>query len=224
VAVVADPVFDAADPRVAPPRPARPGAYPRLPSTGEEAKAILALAPPAGSLRALGFEASRETVLSGRLGRYRIVHFATHAVPDPDHPELYGIVLSRVDVQGRPRDGGGILRAHEIYQLHLPAELVVLSACQTALGRELRGEGLVGLTRGFQYAGARRVLVSLWQVEDEPTAELMRRFYQGLLARYLPPSAARREAQLAILHLKGWESPYYWAGFVLQGDRAGANP
>jgi CHAT domain-containing protein len=217
VAVVADPVFDAADPRLGFQTQAVPaGLYPRLPFSRQEAEAILALAPPAGRFGALDFAASRETVLSGELARYRIVHFATHAVLDTDHPELSGVVLSRVDAQGRPRDG--YLRAHEIYQLHLPAELVVLSACQTALGRELRGEGLVGLTRGFQYAGARRILVSLWPVEDRATAELMRRFYRGLLVERLPPAAALRAAQLAVAHLKGWETPYYWAGFVLEGD------
>jgi len=218
VAVVADPVFGAADPRVAtPPTPAPAAPFARLRYSGDEAREILALAPPPAGWSAQGFAASRETVLSGRLARYRILHFATHALPDSEHPELYEIVLSLVDPQGRPRDG--YLRAHEIYQLHLPAELVVLSACQTALGREVRGEGLIGLTRGFQYAGARRVLVSLWQVDDQATAELMRRFYQGLLgSQRLSPAAALRQAQLAILHLKGWDSPYYWAGFVLQGD------
>jgi len=224
LAVLADPVFDAADPRVvAAPDAGRrggegPGALPRfrrLPHAAAEARAILALAPP-DSLAALGFAASRETVESGALSRYRILHFATHGVLDAAHPDLSGVVLSQVDRQGRPQDG--LLRMHEIYGLTLPADLVVLSACQTALGREVRGEGLVGLTRAFFYAGARRVLVSLWPVEDEATAELMRRFYRGLLAENLRPAAALHAAQASLRRERGWEAPYYWAGFVLQGD------
>jgi CHAT domain-containing protein len=135
---------------------------------------------------------------------------------DAVHPEQSGIVLSGVDAQGRPRDG--LLRTPEIYRLHLPAELVVLSACRTALGPEIRGEGLVGLPHGFLTAGARSVLVSLWEVEDRATAELMRRFYRGLLREQLPPAAALRAAQTALRREPGWDSPYFWAGFVLQGD------
>jgi CHAT domain-containing protein len=167
-------------------------------------------------LGALGLDANRETVLSGRLARYRVVHFATHGVLDAAHPELSGIVLSQVDSRGRPREG--FVRAHEIYRLSLPADLVVLSACSTALGREIHGEGLVGLTRGFQYAGARAVLVSLWEVEDRATAELMRLFYRELLQRGRTPAAALRAAQTALRRKPGWRAPYYWAGFVLQGD------
>ncbi|HVS00537.1 MAG TPA: CHAT domain-containing tetratricopeptide repeat protein [Thermoanaerobaculia bacterium] len=196
VAVVADPVFDAADPRFA-----------RLPFSRREAEAILALAPPDRRLRALGVQASRKTVLGGALGRYRIVHFATHGVFDAARPELSGIALH-----------DGFLRVDEIYRLRLPADLVVLSACQTALGREIRGEGLVGITRGFLYAGARALVVSLWEVEDEATAELMRRFYEEMLVRGRPPAAALRTAQDALRRQPGRSAPYYWAGFVLQGD------
>ena len=105
-----------------------------------------------------------------------------------------------------------------IYNLRLSADLVVLSACQTALGKEVAGEGLVGLTRGFMYAGARRVIASLWQVSDVATAELMKRFYDGLLQRQLPAAAALRRAQMEMARDPRWASPYYWAGFVLQGD------
>ncbi len=125
-------------------------------------------------------------------------------------------MLSMVDPQGRPRDG--FLRLDDIYRLNLPADLVVLSACRTALGREIRGEGMVGLTRGFFSAGARQVLVSLWPVEDRATAELMRRFYLAMLGRGRPPAAALREAQTAMWRDEGWRSAYYWAGFSLQGD------
>ncbi|MGH9855441.1 MAG: CHAT domain-containing protein, partial [Blastocatellia bacterium] len=126
------------------------------------------------------------------------------------------IVLSLVDQQGRPQDG--FLRLHDIYNLNLPAELVVLSACDSALGREIKGEGLVGLTRGFMYAGAARVAASLWKVDDEATAELMAQFYQRMLNDRMSPAAALREAQIAIWRQPRWNAPYYWAAFVMQGE------
>jgi CHAT domain-containing protein len=150
------------------------------------------------------------------MGQYRILHFATHGLVNSVHPELSGLVFSTVDQNGRYQDG--MLRLHEIFNMSLNAELVVLSACQTALGKDIKGEGLVGLTRGFMYAGAPRVVASMWDVEDRGTAELMKRFYDGMLKRQLRPSAALREAQLALQHDKRWSSPFYWAGFILQGD------
>jgi len=188
----------------------------RLPFTREEARRITGLLPPGDSLAALDFEASRERILSGELGRYRILHFATHGLLNSRHPELSGLVLSLVDRQGRSRDG--FLRAHELYDLDLAADLVVLSACRTALGKEIRGEGLVGLTRGFLYAGAPAVVVSLWDVSDRATAALMERFYHAMLVDGLRPAAALRRAQLEIRREPRWRSPYFWAGFELQGD------
>ena len=138
----------------------------------------------------MDFHASRATATNSDLAQYRIVHFATHGVIDSRTPALSGIVLSLVDQQGKPQDG--FLRLWDIYNLHLPADLVVLSACQTALGKEIRGEGLVGLTRGFMYAGAARVMASLWQVDDVATAELMSQFYQRVLKESLPPATALR--------------------------------
>jgi CHAT domain-containing protein len=129
---------------------------------------------------------------------------------------LSGIVLSMFDEKGNPQDG--FLRAHEIFNLKLPAELVVLSACQTGLGKEVKGEGLVSLTRGFMYAGAPRVVVSLWSVNDRATAELMARFYRGMLKDKLRPAAALHAAQVSLMKERGWESPYYWAAFTLQGE------
>jgi CHAT domain-containing protein len=125
-------------------------------------------------------------------------------------------VLSLVDEKGAAQDG--FLRMHEIYNLRLPADLVVLSACQTALGREIRGEGLIGLTRGFMYAGARRVVASLWQVDDESTAELMERFYRAMLRDGRRPADALRAAQSEMARSRRWSAPFYWAGFVLQGE------
>ncbi|HEX6047098.1 MAG TPA: CHAT domain-containing protein, partial [Pyrinomonadaceae bacterium] len=147
---------------------------------------------------------------------YRIVHFATHGLLNSQHPALSGIVLSLYDEQGRPVDG--FLRAHEIYNLQLNADLVVLSACRTALGREIKGEGLVGLTRGFMYAGTPAVVASLWDVRDQATAELMSRFYEGMFKEGKRPAAALRAAQLSLSKEKRWSAPYYWAGFVLQGE------
>src|SRR5581483_1724924 len=151
--------------------------FPRLVGTRREAEAIMALAQAGARREALDFDASRATVTSADLGRYRYLHFATHGFLSDKYPELSGIVFSMVDEKGQPQDG--FMRAHEIFNLNLPADLVVLSACQTGLGEEIRGEGLVGLTRAFMYAGAPRVVVSLWGVSDQATAELMKRFYAG---------------------------------------------
>jgi CHAT domain-containing protein/tetratricopeptide (TPR) repeat protein len=190
--------------------------FARLRFTRQEAEQIASLAPAEKSLKAVDFLASRATATSPQLSQYRIVHFATHGLLNSKHPELSGLVLSLFDEAGRPQDG--FLRAHEVYNLRLPAELVVLSGCQTALGKEIRGEGLVSLTRGFMYAGAARVVVSLWKVSDEATAELMKRFYQGMLRDRLRPAAALRAAQVAMRREGRWAAPYYWAAFVLQGE------
>jgi CHAT domain-containing protein len=192
-------------------------ALPRLLGSRREAGALAALLPAGRARTALDFAASRQLAISGELGRYRRVHFATHGLLDDVHPELSGIVLSLVDERGREQDG--FLRLHDIYELDLGAELVVLSACQTGLGKEVAGEGLLGLNRAFFYAGAPRVVSTLWKVDDRATAELMRRFYAEMLGpRRLPPSAALRSAQLAVAGEMRWASPYYWAGFVLQGE------
>jgi CHAT domain-containing protein len=249
LAALADPVFDANDPRlmtakkkafpnrlIAGSRPAeilsassampsdltrsaqsfhRDG-FGRLVFSNEEAEIITRFAPGNLTLKATGFEANRKLVASGELGRYRIVHFATHGLINSEHPELSGLVLSLVDENGKPQDG--FLRMSEIFNLRLPADLVVLSACQTALGKEIKGEGLVGLTRGFMYAGAERVVASLWQVDDQATAQLMRYFYRGMLKENLRPAAALRVAQIEMSRSSRWSSPYYWACFVMQGE------
>lgn len=197
-------------------RPLMRGDFARLPFTRREIASIAALGPPDSMLQATDFRASRALAMSGELGQFRIVHFATHGLLNSQHPELSGLVLSLVDERGRPQNG--FLRLQEIYNLRLPAELVVLSACQTALGREVKGEGLVGLTRGFMYAGAKRVVASLWQVDDLATAELMKAFYRNMLQGGLSPSAALRDAQLEIRGHARWAAPYYWAAFTLQGE------
>ena len=224
IAILADPVFEHDDPRLpaavgrgaAARAPAGAHEFPRLAATRQEAAGIVATAPEGTTLLATGFRASRATATSHELGRYRIVHFATHGVFDDDHPERSGIVLSMFDERGQPRDG--FLRLHDVYELDLPVDLVVLSACDTALGRPVRGEGLVGMVRGFMHAGAKRVVASLWKVDDEATGELMRSFYRGMLREGRSPAAALRQAQIDLWNSRRWHAPFYWAAFVLQGE------
>ena len=233
VAIFADPVFEADDTRLTHAAPAPKtseeiamvfrdvgqsidnGRIPRLLASREEAEAIMGVVPSRTAFKALDFDASRSTLSTPSFGKYRILHFATHTMLNNQHPELSGIILSLVDSQGRPLNG--FLRMSDIYDLKLTSNLVVLSACSTALGKEVRGEGLIGLTRGFLYAGASGVTASLWKVDDEATAELMRHFYQGLFQKGLTPAAALREAQLAMWNQKRWRAPFYWAAFVIQG-------
>jgi len=238
IAVLADPVFDKDDARVKlpgntgsvspvamTPHSAMGGmigatkgglSRTRLPFSRREAEAILAIVPAGEGMVALNFQASRATATSPELAQYRILHFATHGVLDSQRPELSAIVLSLVDERGQPQNG--FIRLNEIYNLNLPADLVMLSACQTGLGKEIRGEGLVGLTRGFMYAGAARVGTSLWKVDDSATATLMGRFYQAMLKEGKSPAAALRTAQLDMLKQGRWQSPYYWAAFTMQGE------
>jgi len=188
----------------------------RLLFSRDEAEAIISLTSQQSNLEALDFRANRKLAMSDELSRYRIVHFSTHGLLDSHHPELSGLVLSLVDEAGRPQEG--FLRLHEIYTLRLNADLVVLSACQTGLGKEVRGEGLIGLVRGFMYAGAPRVMASMWEVDDAATAELMKLFYKGVLQEKLTPAAALRAAQIKMLTKRHWQAPYYWGAFVLQGE------
>ncbi|MDX2044930.1 MAG: CHAT domain-containing tetratricopeptide repeat protein [Acidobacteriota bacterium] len=189
---------------------------PRLPFTRQEANQILALSSADSSFKAVDFSANRASALSSELSQYRYLHFATHGYLDSERAGLSALVLSLVDEQGRQQDG--FLRAHELYNLNLPAELVVLSACQTGLGKQIKGEGMIGLTRGFMHAGAARVVVSLWNVNDKATSELMTRFYQKMLKEQQAPAAALRSAQVEMWKQKAWQSPNYWAAFVLQGE------
>jgi CHAT domain-containing protein len=250
IAVLADPVFDANDPRMRRPqapasgtavKPAAQGAagsslralengdlraailrssgaaeIARLPSTRREAESILALVPRAASRAAIGFDASREMALSPMLGDYRIVHFATHGYVDASDPRLSGLVLSLVDSRGAPQDG--FLVPSDVDHMTLNADLVTLSACETALGEEIDGEGLLGLTRSFLNAGTQRVLSTLWRVDDDATASLMETFYRGILREGLPPGEALSRAQRAVRKNPRWRAPFYWAGFSLEGE------
>lgn len=249
VFVLADPVFEAGDPRVhslsegttvrasfatssnSSSRGAQynamrdaiaPGAndIPRLLATRQEAEEIMAVTPSGEGRVAMDFNAGRAITTSGELGRYQIVHFATHGVVNTEHPELSGIMLSLVDNKGQNEDG--FLQLHDIYNLDLSrTQLVVLSACRTALGKEVKGEGLMGLTRGFMYAGSKSVVASLWKVDDRATAELMKHFYHAMFDEGLPPSAALRKAKAAMWQQPRWRAPYFWAAFVIQGEYRG---
>jgi CHAT domain-containing protein/predicted negative regulator of RcsB-dependent stress response len=217
VAVFADPIFEADDPRLrGRGQSGAPVKVARLAATRQEARAILDAAPPGMALERIGFEASRAAALEPGLAQYEIVHFATHGIVDNENPGLSGLVLSLYDEKGQAQDG--FLRLHDIYNLRLPAELIVLSACSTALGKQLRGEGLTGMVRGFFYAGAERVVASLWKVDDDATADLMRRFYTGMLRAKRSPAGALREAQLELWRQDRWRAPFYWAAFSLQGE------
>lgn len=191
-------------------------AIPRLNYASGEADTIVRLAPADGAMLAKDFDASRATLTSPQLAEYQVVHLATHGLANAEHPELSGVILSMVGRDGRGENG--FIQLHDIYALHLSAELVVLSACSTGLGENVMGEGLVGLTRGFMYAGSKGVVASLWKVDDQATAELMGHFYKSLLKDKLPPAAALREAKQRLRQEKRWRAPFYWAAFVLQGE------
>ncbi|MEG3890075.1 CHAT domain-containing protein [Microcoleus sp. Z1_A1] len=188
----------------------------RLAFTRQEAQTISSLFPSASSSQKIDFDASRTTATDGSLANYQIVHFATHGLANSQNPELSGIVMSMVDDKGNLVNG--FLRLTDIFNLKLAANLVVLSACQSGMGQNVRGEGMVGLTRGFMYAGAQRVAVSLWNVDDEGTSVLMQKFYQKMVQQKLAPAAALRAAQIEMMQEEKWKSPYYWAAFTLQGE------
>jgi CHAT domain-containing protein len=198
------------------PTPAAARTLVPLPYSRTEAEAISAFLPKERVWLALGVEASRAAALAADWRRYTIVHFATHALVDLHRPELSGIVLSLYDPDGHPQDG--LLRMNDIYNLDMPVDLVVLSGCETAAGRAVDSEGVFSLSRAFFYAGARRVVASLWPVEDRATAAFMREFYRGLLVEHMHAGSALRFAQQSISRDNRWASPYYWGGFVLQGD------
>jgi hypothetical protein len=241
VVVLADPVFEPDDPRLHRTDPASQapqveeveaaqlrvalrgvgdgGGDPtltRLPFTMQEAKAIMEVTPKGEGRLVTGLAASRALAIEGGLNGYHIVHLATHGVINFQHPELSGIVLSMLNQRGEHVNG--FLQLHDIYGLNLSADLVVLSACSTGLGKDVRGEGLIGLTQGFLHVGAQSVVASLWRVDDRATAELMRHFYRAMFQEGLPPAAALRDAKKAMWREKRWNSPYYWAAFVLQGE------
>ncbi|MBL1198988.1 MAG: tetratricopeptide repeat protein [Nostoc sp. GBBB01] len=194
-----------------------------LPGTKEEGEAILELVnSPSEKLSAFDFDANYNFATSKQLRQYRHLLFATHGIFDPVNPASSGIVLSLVDKQGKPQTRS-FLRLNDIFNLDLPAELIVLSACESGRGEDVQGEGLVGLTRGFMYAGAARVTVSLWNAKDQSTKELMIAFYKQMLEQKKSPAAALNFAQRQMWLRKdlpdtAWKHPRYWAAFTMQGE------
>lgn len=168
------------------------------------------------SLIASGFTASRETLEHTDFSKYAVLHLATHAYLDPKRPEYSGFLLSTVDPNGNLQNG--YVTVQDVYALRAPVSLVVLSACRTGLGKDSRGEGLISLTRAFMYAGASSIAASLWNVNDEATAELMKQFYTRMLQDGMAPAAALRAAQNNIRQQPLWRSPHYWAAFTLHGE------
>ena len=238
LAVWADPVFESDDPRI-PDYPRRtldqrgtvigttpsPGSNApvsvnspptRLLATHEEARSVMRFAPAGVSMLLTGFAANRESALNYDLQDYRILHFATHSTINSRYPSLTGLLLSTIDERGEAQNG--LLQLHDIYGLRLNADLVVLSGCQTGLGKELSGEGLVGLTQGFLYAGSRSVVVSLWSVQDKTTANLMADFYQAMLDDGAAPAEALHQAKLKMYQQTVSRQPFYWSAFVIQGE------
>ena len=189
----------------------------RLAGTRTEADDISKIAKTGGAQAELwtDLNANEDNVRTRDLTRYRYLHVATHGLLDADRPQFTGVVLSLVG----NKTNDGFLRTDEIFNLKLGAPLVMLSACETGLGKEKRGEGVIGLTRAFMYAGAPTVGVSLWSVADKSTADLMTSFYGNLMAASPKPAAtALREAQLAMINGKKYSGPFYWAPFVLVGE------
>ncbi len=163
-----------------------------------------------------GFEANRERVLNSDLSNYKILHFATHGLVDVKRPEISSIVLSQFDIDGNKNEG--FIRLQDIYALNLNTDLVVLSSCESGVGKEIRGEGLLSINNAFLQAGAKSVLSSAWRVDDQATAELMKLFYQELVDKKLPPSEALRQAQIKLSENPQYSSPFYWAAFTVHGE------
>ena len=222
LAVVADPVYEHSDKRLrnAPPLQGSEllggGRFKRLKHSHEEADAIVSIVGRQDVLELRDFDANRKRVLDGDLRFFKYLHFSAHGDPHAEQPDLSSIVLSSLDAQGQPHDP--FLRAQDIRTLRLTADLVVLSSCGSGLGQEVQGEGLVGLTQAFFTAGASGVLVSLWDVDDLATSEIMPLFYSKLLKKGLKPSEALRQAQRFMWSQPRRNAPVYWAGFVEQGD------
>lgn len=188
----------------------------RLKASGQEADSIAGIVGTSDSTFVSGFAANREFVLNDGTSDYKIIHFATHGLLNEEHPELSGIVLSRYDEKGNNQEG--LIRLQDIYNLNLSADLVVLSACNTGIGKEIKGEGLISLNNAFLQVGAKSVVSSLWKVDDYAAQELMKNFYQELSSGEISTSEALRRAQIKMLRNSQYKSPFYWAAFTIKGD------
>jgi len=231
--VFSDPVFNPADERLTGIEVAQASEEPyrfrlvesfsslsRLPASKTEAETVSNAV--GGSDMFMGFDASRERLLSTNLADYKVVHLATHGFLDPERPELSSLILSRYDNTGKAIDES--IRMHDIYSMKLNADLVVLSACQTGTGKEIKGEGVMGLNTAFLQSGARSVVSTLWQVEDNAANELMKEFYGRMVSEGMSPSAALRAAQIKLYNDPQFRSPFFWAAFTVHGDAATSTP
>ena len=189
---------------------------PRLPSTRDESQLILNTFGSRNSSELFGFAANRVRFLASEAANYKVLHFATHGILNESEPELSGIVLSRYDEQGKKIDG--FVRLHDIYGLKLSSDLAVLSACDTAKGEEIKGEGLMSLTNAFLQVGVRSVISSHWKVDDYASQKLMSSFYRILAKEKVAPSEALRKAQIEMLQDPNYKSPFYWSAFTSHGD------
>jgi CHAT domain-containing protein len=233
LALFADPVFDAQDSRVArggdssfvsihPVQAsqvrATRGSYARLLYSGREAQRISSLFPQNERFLFSDFKARLDAAAGDKLSQFRIVHFATHSIVDDRDPDLSGVVFSLVAKNGHRIRGYLFLK--DIYRMRLHSDLVVLSSCRSAAGGQEAGEGPMSLSRAFLYAGSRAVIASLWEADDEITADLMGRLYRHIVKDGLPPAEAlaRTQAEFRRHPVKTFRNPYYWAGFELYGD------
>lgn len=231
--VFADPVFSKSDERVANRGSSADGtlaavlstfrnieslsSLSRLPASDEEARSISAIVGASRTKVLSGFAANRDGVLKGEVENFKVVHFATHGLINEKRPELSGILLSVFDREGNELDGG-FVRMQDIFGLRLNSDLVVLSACNTGIGKEVKGEGVMSINSAFLQAGARSVVSSFWKVDDVATKELMTEFYRGLADNGLSPTAALRQAQIRTFNDPRYRSPFYWAAFAASGD------
>jgi len=233
ILVFSDPVFSKTDERLSGIGPARSviisallGGFrsitsldemPRLPASEQEAESIADVVGSRNTVIRSGFAANRESVINGGIDQYKVLHFATHGMINQERPELSGILLSLYDEAGAPQSGG-LIRLQDVYGLKLHTDLVVLSACDTALGKDLKGEGLMSLNNAFLGVGAKSVVASLWKVDDNATRQLMTDFYNGLAVRKQSAPVALRNAQLKMYKDPRFRSPFFWASFAAQGD------
>lgn len=226
ILAMADPVFSASDPRVTdrPDTPSRPEAHSpltRLPFTGE-ISTIQRLVPPTRRKVYRGFAASRATLDNLRLADFGVLHFSTHALIDDQIPELSMIALSLVDKIGHPVDG--YVRPYQFAQFQLEGSIVVLSACDTALGKQVLGEGLAGFTGSLLYAGAAQLVLTLTKVDAEASAGFLREVYRIFLRGKGSMEAAVTFARRQLAHSRRFSDPYYWASFIVIGQPAGTEP
>ncbi len=188
----------------------------RLNASRDEADAIVEIVGASESTALGGLAATRERALDASISDYKIIHFATHGLIDEERPELSGIVLSQVDETGQSRNG--VVRLQDIYAMNLAADAVVLSACSTGIGKEVKGEGLLSLNNAFLQTGAKSVVASLWKVDDYAARELMKNFYLEMTSGTVTTAEALRRAQIKLRQNPQYQSPFYWAAFTVQGD------